>query len=152
MDSSNWQVPIISLTAQSFLFIVELGSTSTRYERTAACALGVLISFASIQLLARFRKADFIDSDFLGKQEARAGFKRMHGVSWNERGWPPKSRIDALTAGLGHIGAYKMWRFTLATFGLASLLTLVITWTAPNWLHGPDSPHFENVGSSSPYP
>lgn len=55
-DSYNtlvWQTPVLSLTAQAFLFRIILSDNSNPCNRIIACILAVLTAFASIQLLGK---------------------------------------------------------------------------------------------------
>lgn len=54
-DSMAWQVPVISLTAQAFLFTIALGPDSRPLARVIACSLGLAVTILSMLLLARHR-------------------------------------------------------------------------------------------------
>ena len=49
-DTLLWQTPVLSLTAQAFLFSISLGSDASQWERRTAAVLALIASIASIQL------------------------------------------------------------------------------------------------------
>lgn len=64
-DTMLWQTPVLSLTAQAFLFAIALDGGSTRPGRFTSGLLSVLISVASIHLMRKHRYMEEADSYLL---------------------------------------------------------------------------------------
>lgn len=54
-DSLLWQVPVLSLTAQAFLFTIELSQGNDAWARVISGMLSLNIAVISIMLMARHR-------------------------------------------------------------------------------------------------
>jgi hypothetical protein len=67
-DNLVWQVPMLGLTAQAFLFTTALGS-GDRWSRVIASPLAVIRALLSITLMARHRQAEIADSHWLEEYE-----------------------------------------------------------------------------------
>ncbi|MFT4263462.1 MAG: hypothetical protein QM572_08785 [Nocardioides sp.] len=132
-DNLLWQVPVLSLTAQAFLFSIALAGGSTRYARTVACVLSIVTSFVSVQAMTRHRQAEIVDAHWLEDLEATGPLPGAHGREWRRRRNETSAEAGVFDP-LRHLPGYRTWAIALATFGLAALLTLVATWAAPGWL------------------
>ncbi len=64
-----WRVPVLSFTAQAFLFSIALAPDSSRAARILTSLLATLILFLSIHLLTRHRQAEIADGEWLGRVE-----------------------------------------------------------------------------------
>jgi hypothetical protein len=131
-NSQTWQVPVLSLTAQAFLFSISLDSSSTRAARLVASLLTLTTTAASMQLMARHRNGDIHDAHWL------AAFERKHlGDSWVVHGPTFRQSRDEHVGGgpLARMGtSFVWWMAALALFGVAALATIVIELAAPAWL------------------
>ena len=72
-DNMLWQVPVLSFTAQAFLFSIALSPDSTRSARMITSLLALLMSVLSIHLLTRHRQAEVADGEWLGQLEQQFG-------------------------------------------------------------------------------
>lgn len=138
-DMLLWQVPVLSFTAQAFLFQISLGSSTSRTARIIAALLSALMAYLSITLMARHRQAEITDAQWLALHEG-ASFgvgQAPHGDEWRARrdvvGRNHLVRIDdrSITAAVARraplVPGYKTWIFGLALFLLASAALLVIS-------------------------
>jgi hypothetical protein len=130
-DALLWQVPVLSLTAQAFLFTIALGSGSSRFARGVACALSLVAAALSMQLMARHRQAEISDAHWLGDYElAHFGTEMVvHGPAFQQR-------RNATRAGgpLAHLPAFRVWLAGLALFGVGALVVLAVVLFRPSVL------------------
>jgi hypothetical protein len=78
-DQMMWQVPGLSLTAQSFLLTIALGSSSTPVARFASGLLAFIAALATIQLLLKQRYAELEWSLWLDRATEGTVFTRIWG-------------------------------------------------------------------------
>lgn len=52
-DNMLWQVPVLTVTAQAFLFSIALGADARSTARIIACVLSLLITFLTLHLFTR---------------------------------------------------------------------------------------------------
>jgi hypothetical protein len=127
-DNLLWQVPILSLTAQAFLFTISLGPDTTKGARIVSALLSVLMSFLSITLMARHRQAELTDAHWLEEFETRyfQGQETVHGADWQVR----RDQIDMGQGFFGRIPllpGYKTWIVGMLLFLVAASFVLVVT-------------------------
>jgi hypothetical protein len=73
-DKLAWQAPVLSLTAQAFLFTVALSPGSSLFARLIASGLAAVAALGSIALFGRHASGEHLDSEWLEKYEkARYG-------------------------------------------------------------------------------
>lgn len=125
-DNLVWQVPVLSMTAQSFLFTIALGAGTTPVARTIACALSFTISVMSANLMIRHRGFELSTAKWLETFESDNKVRLHHGR-------PPVYDGPAVLRVLNR-SAYRMWLWGLVVFGLAAILTAVFTWVPIGWL------------------
>jgi hypothetical protein len=134
-----WQVPALSLTAQSFLLTISLGS-GTVTGRVIASGLGAIAAFATIQLLLKQRCMELTQSRILERIEADHNLQPLHThpamvASW---AWPgPAHDWEDTTGRLGALRclrlflvntrALNVWLLTLCMFTFADLLIAVLS-------------------------
>ena len=131
-DNLLWQVPVLSLTAQAFLFTISLAPDTSRIARGIAALLSIVMSILSITLMARHRQAELTDAHWLEDYEKQFFPNRetIHGEQW-------QARRDAVNMGPGLIGCvplvpgYKTWIIGLSAFLFAGLTVLVVTFSRP---------------------
>ena len=120
-DGMLWQTPVLSLTAQAFLFTIALGSGNSPAARAISATLALIAALASLQLMAKHRAHEVEDSELLENFEKHTqGMYVIHG---------PRSR----TRRPFYIkwSSYIVWLFTLWSFTLAAafvLLAVVEKW------------------------
>jgi len=138
IDNMAWQVPILSLTAQAFLFNIDLGPSTTQFARTIAASLSIIVAGLSALLLVRHRLADVTDAQWLeGHEAALPADLRVHGQPWRD------SRLRARREGfimntIPQWNALTTWVVGLLIFGLVSGGIILVTWLwpfllDPNW-------------------
>src|SRR6266705_6760573 len=57
-DNLVWQVPVLSITAQAFLFTIALGADNRPVSRVIACLLSMIVTFLTVQIFTRHRQAE----------------------------------------------------------------------------------------------
>jgi hypothetical protein len=146
-DNLVWQVPLLSLTAQAFLFSIALSPDGHRFSRAIAAALSVVVSFLCITLMARHRQAELTDAHWLRDRELEMS---KGDVDWVVHGEPWRERRDAVRPESGVFGripllrGYRTWVVGLLLFLLAALVILVMAIFWPHQLDqflGQGRPH-----------
>lgn len=112
-DNMLWQTPIISLTAQAFLFTVVLGGGSTT-SRIIASILALIAALASVQLLAKHRYHEVYYAKILESIERSRQIQPIHAR-------PPKAK------GVTGWSSYKVWQIVLWLFALAAIGSTILT-------------------------
>ena len=134
-DNLMWQVPILSITAQAFLFTVSLGADTSQVARIISSSLSLIVTLLTLQLFVRHRQSEITDAHWLEDQEDRLAGTAFHGRSWQSarNSVDPDARPFGV---LARVGGYRTWSIGLCVFGLASLLILILSVLAPSVLSG----------------
>jgi hypothetical protein len=103
LDQMMWQVPALSLTAQSFLLTIALGHDTRWVGRVLAALLGLIAALAAIQLLLKHRYHELLYSHWLDRFEDELGLPNLHSL--------PES-IPFAFGGRDHEWHYKRTRRT----------------------------------------
>lgn len=131
-DQLVWQVPVLSLTAQAFLFTIALGSDSSRTARAVAALLSLVASFLSVELMSRHRQAEVADARWLEQYEADhfPDDERfvVHGLAYRD------ARNASPAGPLGKLPGYWTWLCGLGLFALAALIVLTLVLVNPQAL------------------
>lgn len=126
-DSLLWQVPVLTITAQAFLFTISLGSDTQAPARIISCLLSLLITFLTLQLFARHRQAEVTDAHWLEDYERHHyGSGQAHGVSWQRS----RNQIhpDAgLFSPFARLPGFKTWSIGLSLFGVTAIAILIVS-------------------------
>lgn len=132
-DNLLWQVPILGLTAQAFLFTIQLGGDSRQVSRVIAALLSLVVTYLCVTLMARHRQAELFDAHWLEafEKEHWPQIEAVHGYSFAARrnaepvdgGWTDS--IVPLVRG------YRTWIGGLLFVGAAALVNLVLAVAAP---------------------
>lgn len=87
-DNLVWQVPVLSLTAQAFLFTIAIGGDSQRIARVIASLLSLVVTFLCMTLMARHRQAEIMDAHWLEDFEKAEwpSDAPVHGIRFRHRG------------------------------------------------------------------
>lgn len=123
-DNLVWQVPVLSMTAQAFLFAIAL-SHGDRLNRVIAAGLSLVLTFLSITLMGRHRQAELTDADWLDRYEQVHFPSSLHGESFQVArqgqhvGTGLVERLVPLPRG------FRTWVIGLSLFGVAALVALV---------------------------
>lgn len=120
-DSFNsllWQTPVLSLTAQAFLFIIALSQNVSDAARKIAASLALIVAIASIQLLTKHRFNEVDHADLLQKLENEQGLlpineRRVPNLTWNPETW------------VAWLPSYWVWIAIMLGFGICALLILI---------------------------
>jgi hypothetical protein len=133
-DNLVWQVPLLSLTAQAFLFSIALAPDSHRSARALAAVLSIVMSFLCITLMARHRQAEQGDAKWLNARETEFADAEQPGadLTWVVHGDPWLARRKQMRADWGvfnivpPLPGYRTWVVGLFIFFVAALAILVV--------------------------
>lgn len=139
IDQMMWQVPALSLAAQSFLLTISLGN-SAGAARAVSGLLAFVASLATIQLLLKHRYFELEWSYWLERLSARKPWADMHDpalrrqVAWGDRPsrqhpWleapqaasPPMIALRRARGLVVRVSSVGVWVATLLTFATADL-------------------------------
>jgi len=107
-----WQTPLLSLTAQAFLFTISLSSSYTTKARLIAATLSLIVALASIQLLKKHRSMENHCAKILHDYEKDLGLYEINQKLIPE-GW------------FARISSYRIWIFVLSSFAIAAFLVIL---------------------------
>jgi hypothetical protein len=116
-DSMVWQTPVISLTAQAFLFTIALGQVPTA-SRIIASLLAFIAALASIQLLSRHRHFEIYFSELLKEIETA-------------KHWPAAHARPADRSGGFGISSYYVWTGVFCLFAAAAVIACSLALRCP---------------------
>lgn len=85
-DQMMWQVPVLSLTAQSFLLTIALSSGASA-GRIISSLLAAVAAIAAIQLLLKHRFVELTYSHALQRLEEDSGLPPLHGAPASLHAW-----------------------------------------------------------------
>lgn len=129
-DTLLWQVPVLSLTAQAFLFTIALAADTEPLARVVAALLSIVATVLSMLLMGKHRMNEIHDAEWLAVFEREHGLPVVHShdyfKTWHRTHAPPWLRLSL----------YRIWLCGLAVFGLAAVAVLVVTAAAPGVLSG----------------
>ncbi len=125
-DNLLWQVPVLGLTAQAFLFTTALGS-GEMWSKVIASVLAITTALLSITLMARHRQAEIMDSHWL------EAYEREHFSEGSVVHGPQYSRErNGHGLGAGKFGemipilpGFKTWVIGLLLFAAAGIVAFV---------------------------
>lgn len=127
-DNLLWQVPVLALTGQAFLFTIALGD-GDRFSRSVASVLSLVTTFLTVTLMARHRQAEITDAHWLRDYEqANYGDASAHGEAWQAR--RNTQSVDAGLIGrlVPLLPMFKTWVIGLVLFGAAAIAALIDAW------------------------
>ncbi len=110
-----WQTPVLSLTAQAFLFTIILSGGVPKLGRTIAAVLASIVTLVSLQLLSKHR--------FMEEQHA----KILHTYEEIHKSYAANRVIRAPNWTL-RLSSYRLWRFLLWGFFVAAFVSLPLIW------------------------
>lgn len=79
-DAMMWQVPALSLTAQTFLLTIVLGSSATAAGRAIAALVGLVVALGALKQMVKHRYHEEMLSRWLEIFEEATGLPRLHAV------------------------------------------------------------------------
>jgi hypothetical protein len=131
-DTSMWQAPVLSFTAQAFLFTIALNvSVSNHVTRSMAALLALIIALISMQLMSKHRYHERIDAKLLENLEKEMKLDKL--VGYFPHGQPEyRARLVGMKPQwLQRPSSYRVWMLGLALFAIASVIIIIITFTNP---------------------
>lgn len=134
-DSLIWQVPILSFTAQAFLFTIALSPNSSEFARIVSASISMLIAGLSLTLMKSHRRAEISDSEWLLEMEESdpelPKLYRIHGLNIRERRQLASTGADDRDWWVPKVRGYITWVFGLGVFFLAGAAIVVLSVCAP---------------------
>jgi hypothetical protein len=139
-----WQVPALSLTAQSFLLTIALNSTTTNFSRILLAALSMIIVIASYSLMHEQRGHALDQGEVAAKIAEQLQLDKLlvdvdDGVprpTTASEMWKEKSNKSRTIARAGIL--YSLWRVTILLFFIVDILIIVSVVGNYTWFgHGP---------------
>ncbi|MCW6007134.1 hypothetical protein K1W54_21505 [Micromonospora sp. CPCC 205371] len=118
-DTMMWQVPALALAAQAFLLTIALGSDIGRLSRVIAALLGLALAGMSIQLMAKYRYLEVLDSQLLERLEGALRLDHTLGFAPHAALSERARRSHSSASWLVRMSSYRLWLGGLALFGLA---------------------------------
>jgi hypothetical protein len=136
-DSLVWEVPIVSFTAQAFLFTIALGPDSSQLARTVSALLAAGISLMCVTLMRRHRQLETSDAIWMSEREKELGVDyEIHAMAWWRSTLDVPVRATFLARWVPAWRAYNAWIIALSTIGSVALGIVVVTWLWPQLLEG----------------
>ncbi|MBL0886208.1 hypothetical protein [Myceligenerans indicum] len=131
-DSLVWQVPVLSLTAQAFLYTIALGPESSSAARITSAVISIVITALSVTLMARHRQGEITDAQWLAEYETSLPkVYRQHGRPWQERRDQEQPDRGVFRLLVLPWPAFRTWVVGLGIFGLISCLVIVAAIVRP---------------------
>jgi hypothetical protein len=132
-----WQTPALGMTAQAFLLTLALGAGSSRWARLLAALLSLILSMMVMQLMAKHRRNELLDSVLLEELEQRFGIATLIGFEPHAgpavRPDDHLVKVDGKMArstpgprGLWRMSSYELWMIGLGMFAVVALAIIVV--------------------------
>jgi|SRR5690242_5862865 len=121
-DALLWQTPVLSLTAQAFLFTIALSDGNTVVARAISAMLALIVALASLQLMAKHRYHEKACSLLLQIHEEANDLHPVHSGSTGGKR-PFYLRLSS----------YLVWMATLWGFAFAAALVLLSVIRGYEW-------------------
>ncbi len=118
-DNLVWQTPVVSLTAQAFLLTIALGAETANPARFVAALLSLLAALASLQLMAKHRHMEVLDSRILEEHEKNSRKLGYSVISGRVR------TINDHISWLARRSSYRVWMALLVAFAFAAGVILL---------------------------
>jgi hypothetical protein len=121
-ENMMWQTPGLGMTAQAFLLTLALGPDTTSVARLLASTLSIAISLMVVQLMAKHRRFEVLDTLALEQLEREMGFDLVVGRLPHSKGRYASDhlvRADQITR-VSNFWPRKFWKassFTIWTLG-----------------------------------
>lgn len=135
-DNLAWQVPVISLTGQAFLFTIALSGDNSTLARAIASGLACVAALLSMALISRHRSAEITDADWLRAYETANFHATFTGEVWqDERNRVARAQRNPVARAFSQVPGYTAWMWGFGGFALAALATLVLALADSNGLN-----------------
>jgi hypothetical protein len=127
-DALMWQVPALGLTAQAFLLTIALGHDSGRLSRILASSVAAVVSVLTMQLMAKHRWHERVDSQWLEKFERRHGLDVVH----QSRHTLARELNLGGPGGPARWRSYRLWQVAIGLLGVVGIGCTILALFAPN--------------------
>ena len=128
-----WQVPALSLTAQSFLLTIALMKESSNWARIVACSLSMLIALASVALMHNQRGRAINHAELLRRLSEKLRLNDLlEGNMELDDAVPKKTNAQSVWA-VDHL-IYHGWKWCMILFAVADVLIVVVDRVRPSLL------------------
>lgn len=130
-----WQIPLLSLTGESFLFTIILSSSSSTFSRSLSSFLAMILALASLSSLSRHRVSDVHDSQLVESIEKKLFTGSFHGKTFREsrqeflnNNFPFRKRDfwDFIVRIMSKGRAYPVWMSVFIMVFLAALACFIL--------------------------
>jgi hypothetical protein len=140
-DAMMWQTPALGMTAQAFLLTLALSPGTRPGARLMVAGLSFTLSIMVLQLMAKHRKNELLDSFFLESLETRLGMSSRGLAALPDAGNDarPREHLDGVRYKLKRttpgarafwdFSSYELWMLGLALFAIASLVIIALVVT-----------------------
>jgi hypothetical protein len=136
-DTMMWQTPSLGMTAQAFLFTLALASGSSPWARLIAALLSLILSLLVMQLMAKHRRHELLDSLLLERIEQSMGIRAVAGMAphanparrADEDREQVRARLRRSTPGIRRfweMSSYELWMIGQCLFGIAAVVIVVL--------------------------
>ncbi len=122
LNTLLWHTPVLSLTAQAFLFIIALGPETSQIARIVSAALAFIAAIASIQLFTRHRSFEKISAQWLSKFEVSERNKTYDPINLRINHSEGKGFLSRIFSW----SSFHVWYVTLAMFAVAALWIITV--------------------------
>jgi hypothetical protein len=119
-----WQVPALSLTAQSFLLTLALTHGNGNIAKWVASPLSILIALASWRLMHDQRGHAMNHGEFASRVSKELGLARRFGTIDVDDAEPNGTDAETVWVGWDH-GIYGAWQLATLSFLVADVVVLL---------------------------
>lgn len=136
IDTMMWQTPALGMTAQAFLLTLALGPESSQWARLLSSFLSLALSIMVMQLMAKHRRHEMLDSLLLQRIEVSVGISRLLGTSPHASpGQRPDDDRQLVSQRLRRslpgpapfwsMSSYELWMIGLSLFAIVAFAIFV---------------------------
>lgn len=138
-----WQIPLLSLTGESFLFTIILGNSSNE-SRIISAFLAMVLAIASLSSLSRHRISDVHDSQLVAAIEMKLFNQTFHGKQFRDSrnaftsaAYPFRKNDfwDWTVKLMSHGRAYPVWISVFLILFLTAAFCLTVSLIDPNFFN-----------------
>lgn len=127
-----WQVPALSLTAQSFLMTIALGSGNTSLARLIASLLSAIVAWASFALMHDQRGHAINHGELARRLSAKLDLKELLGELEEPDAKPAKANAETVWTAWDH-SIYAVWKGCMVLFFVVDVLVIVSALAGVSW-------------------
>jgi hypothetical protein len=128
-----WQVPALGLTAQAFLMTIVLGTGYSHASRYAACALSIIISYASYHLMHDQRARAINHAEMAKRISYKLSLTNLLGGSFGLDDAVPAKGTDAQNMWTTNRVIYGIWVVCMALFAIIGAIVIISLLSGTSW-------------------